>query len=164
MTADENMGQIEEEILDLLNQNGVAYELREHQPVYTAPQMAEYLGTSEQRIAKSMVLKQSDSVYVLVVLPGRLKIDFTRLATVLGVQNVSLAPVAEAEGIAKCSVGSVHPFGNLLHLKTYFDRHLLDFDYVFFNPGVHTKSIKINTTDLVRLVNPTIIGFTKAGH
>jgi len=140
----------------------VAYELREHEPVYTALQMAEYLGTSEQRIAKSMVLKQSDGGYVLAVLPGRLKIDFSRLAKALGVEKISLASAPEAEKIARCSVGSVHPFGNLVNLKTYFDRHILTLDYVYFNPGSHTKSIKINTDDLVRLVKPSLIEFARS--
>jgi Ala-tRNA(Pro) deacylase len=149
--------QIDEEIVAFLNQNGVTYELREHEPVFTAPQMAQYLGTSEQRIAKSMVVKQSDGGYVLVVLPGRLKIDFGRLAKVLGVEKASLAPVSEAEKIARCSVGSVHPFGNLVNLKTYFDRHMLTLDYVYFNPGSHTKSIKISTDALVHLVKPTLV-------
>ena len=47
---DEYVSQIDLEILNFLKEKGVSYELREHAPVYTAPQMAEYLGTSEQRI------------------------------------------------------------------------------------------------------------------
>jgi Cys-tRNA(Pro) deacylase len=157
-----NMSQIDEEIVGFLNQNGIKYELREHEPVYTAPQMAEYLGTSEQRIAKSMIVKKSDGGYALAVLPGRLKIDFSRLASVLGTPKVSLAPVPEAEKIARCSVGSVHPFGNLLNLQTYFDRHILYLDFVYFNPGSHTRSIKINTDDLIRLVKPTVTAFARS--
>ena len=157
------MAQIDEEIIGFLNQNGVTYELSEHEPVYTAPQMAEYLGTSEQRIAKSMVLKKTDGGYVLAVLPGKLKIDFSRFAAALSVEKVSLAPIPEAERIARCAVGSVHPFGNLVGLTTYFDRHMLSLDFVYFNPGSHTKSIKIRTDDLVRLVNPTVSDFTRSG-
>lgn len=157
------MSQIDQEIIAFLDQNGVMYELKEHAPVYTAPQMAEYLGTSEQRIAKSMVLKKSDGGYVLAVLPGRLKIDFTRFAAILGVEKVSLAPIPDAERIARCSVGSVHPFGNLVDLRTYLDRHLLSLDFVYFNPGSHTKSIKISTDDLVHLVKPTVTEFTRPG-
>jgi len=156
------MSQIDEEIIGFLNQSGTAYELREHEPVYTAPQMAQYLGTSEQRIAKSMVLKKSDGGYILAVLPGKLRIDFSRFASLLGVEKVSLAPIPEAEKIARCSVGSVHPFGNLVDLKTYFDRHILSLDFVYFNPGDHTKSIKINTDDLVRLVKPIVTEFVRA--
>jgi len=157
----DDMTRIDEEIIGFLKQGGVAYELREHEPVYTAPQMAQYLGTSEQRIAKSMVLKTSDGRYVLAVLPGKLRIDFGRFASVLGVEKVSLAPIPEAEKIARCSVGSVHPFGNLIDLKTYFDRNILSLDFVYFNPGDHTKSIKINTDDLIRLVKPTLIEFVR---
>jgi Ala-tRNA(Pro) deacylase len=161
--VDEDVSKIDEEILGFLNQNGIVYELREHEPVYTAPQMAEYLGTSEQRIAKSMVLKRSDGGYVLAVLPGRLKIDFGRFAKTLGVEKVSLAPAADAEKIVKCSVGSVHPFGNLVGLRTYFDKHMLSLDFVYFNPGSHVKSVKIATTDLVRVVNPTIVELARSG-
>lgn len=109
-----------------------------------------------------MIVKKSDGGYALAVLPGRLKIDFSRLASVLGTPKVSLAPVPEAEKIARCSVGSVHPFGNLLNLQTYFDRHILDLDFVYFNPGSHTKSIKINTDDLIRLVKPTVTAFARS--
>jgi Ala-tRNA(Pro) deacylase len=153
--------QIGQEILSFLNQNGVAYELREHEPVYTSPQMADFLGTGEEHIAKSMIMRKSDGGYFLAVLPGKLKIDFGRLADILGVKSVSLAPVIEAERIAKCSVGSVHPFGNLIQLRTYFDKKLLKNEYLFFNPGSHTESVKINTSDLVAVVKPTIIEFTK---
>lgn len=155
------MHQIEQRILDLLNQNRIAFELREHEPVYTSPKMAEVLGTQEDHIAKSMVLKKSDGGYFLAVLPGKLKLDFDRLATFLDVKSASLASVVEAEKIAECPIGSVHPFGNLINLRTYFDKKLLDNDYVFFNPGSHTKSIKIRTDDLVKLVRPNIIEFTK---
>ena len=123
--------------------------------------MAEYLGTSEERIAKSMVLKKSGGGYVLAVLPGRLKIDFGRIAKVLDVEKVSLAPIPEAERLVRCSVGSVHPFGNLVNLKTYFESHMQTLDFVYFNPGSHTKSIKINTADLVLLVKPTIAEFAR---
>ena len=153
--------QIDQQILSFLNQNGVAYELREHDSVYTSPQMADYLGTGEEHIAKSMIMRKSDGGYFLAVLAGKLKIDFSRFAGILGVKSVSLAPMIEAERIAKCSVGSVHPFGNLIQLRTYFDKKLLNNEYLFFNPGSHTKSVKINTSDLVRLVKPSIIEFTK---
>jgi len=155
------MGQIDEEILSFLDRNGIVYDLREHEPVYTSPQMAKYLGTDEERIAKSLVLKGSDGGYVLAVLPGKLKIDFHRFAVFLNVANVSLAPVIEAEKIVKCSIGSVHPFGNLVGLRTCFEKHLLNINYVFFNPGSHTRSIRISISDLVRLINPTITEFAK---
>jgi len=136
------------------------YEVREHKPVYTSIQMAKFLGTDEDRIAKSMILK-SGKDHFLAVLPGKLRIDFGKLDTILDTKSVCLAPASEAEDIAECSVGSVHPFGNLINCRTYFEKELLTSDYVFFNPSSHTKSIRIKTTDLVELVKPSIIEFAK---
>ena len=154
------MNEAEEEIQATLNKAGINYEIHEHKPVYTCPKMAEYLGTDQNLIAKSMILKTSDDQCFLAVLPGRLKIDFTLLATLLKVKSVSLAPISEAEKIAKCSVGCVYPLGNLMKLETYFESKLLANEYVYFNPGSHTKSIRVNTRDLVALVNPRIGNFT----
>jgi Ala-tRNA(Pro) deacylase len=152
---------IEQKILEFLNHNQIEYEVREHEPVYTSVQMAKFLETDEDHIAKSMILKNNNE-YLLAVLPGKLKINFSRLGAILGAKSICLASASEAENIAKCAVGSVHPFGNLLNLRTYFDQKLLNTEYVFFNPGSHTKSIKIRTTDLLTLVKPSVIEFTKS--
>jgi len=155
------MSNVEDEIQAVLNKAGIKYEVHEHEPVYTCPKMAEYLGTDQNLIAKSMIMKTSSDQCFLAVLPGRLKIDYTLLATVLKVKSVSFAPIGEAEKIAKCSVGCVYPLGNMMRLATYFDSRLLENEYVYFNPGSHTKSIRISTRDLVDLVKPQIGNFTR---
>jgi Ala-tRNA(Pro) deacylase len=152
---------IDEEILRFLDASGVRYELVEHDPVYTCPQMAKYLKTDQSLIAKSMVIKRSEGGYLLAVLPGNMKIGHEKLARIASTKSVSLAPLNEAERIVRCSVGCVHPLGNLVNVETYFDRNLLRNEYVFFNPGSHTKSIKISTEDLVRLVSPTVSEFAE---
>lgn len=70
---------IEQEILEFLNRNQIVYEVREHEPVYTSVQMAKVLGTDEDHIAKSMILK-SNNEYLLAVLPGKLKLTLVGLA------------------------------------------------------------------------------------
>jgi Ala-tRNA(Pro) deacylase len=108
-----------------------------------------------------MVIKRSEGGYLLAVLPGNMKIGHEKLARIASTKSVSLAPLNEAERIVRCSVGCVHPLGNLVNVETYFDRNLLRNEYVFFNPGSHTKSIKISTEDLVRLVSPTVSEFAE---
>lgn len=156
------MSAIEEKILAFLNAAGVGYEVREHPPVYTCPKMAEYLGADENLIAKSMMLRKNSGEYFLVVLPGKMKIDFESLAKVVKCLSVSLAPMDEAEKIAGCPVGCVHPFGNLMNVDTYFDEKMLQNEYVYFNSGSHTKSVRIKTRELTRLIEPTVAGFSKS--
>jgi prolyl-tRNA editing enzyme YbaK/EbsC (Cys-tRNA(Pro) deacylase) len=40
-----------------------------------------------------------------------------------------------------------------------FDEKLLREEYVFFNPGSHTKSVRINPQALVSFVRPNIADF-----
>lgn len=157
----EHMTEIEDKILDSLNASGVKYELFEHKPVYTCRQMAKFLKTDQDLIAKSMIMKKNDGGYLLAVLPGGMRIDYDRLARIVDTKSLSVAPVDEAEKIAGCSVGCVHPFGNLIGLVTYFDRKLLRHEYVFFNPGSHTKSVRVNTRRLIELVKPTVSEFVE---
>ena len=158
------MEDIEEKILASLKAGGISYEVFEHEPVYTCRKMAEFLKTGEDHIAKSMVVKKSDGGYVLAVLPGHMRIDFGRLAAATKSRSVSLAPREEAERIVGCSVGCVYPLGNVVNLETLFDEKLLRQEYVYFNPGSHTKSVKINTLALVSLVKPTKASFSQFSH
>jgi Cys-tRNA(Pro) deacylase len=152
----------EERIFELLDSHEVKYERFQHDPVYTCPKMAEFLNTDEARIAKSMMMKKSDGEYLLAVLPGNMRVDFGRLATLAGTRSVSLTPVDEAEKIAGCTVGSVHPFGNLMNLETYLDKKLTLHDEVYFNPGSHTMSVKVSVISLMGIVKPIVAEFTVA--
>jgi Ala-tRNA(Pro) deacylase len=154
------MTEVEEKILSALKAQGIEYEVFEHDPVYTCPQMANFLKTDEAHIAKSMIVKKSDGTYMLAVLPGNKKINFHRLGVVTKAAPVILAPKKEAEEIAQCSVGCVYPLGNIINLETLFDSAILRLEYVYFNPGSHTKSVKISTQALTKLVNPTLAEFT----
>jgi len=154
------MTDVEEKILSALKVHGIEYEVFEHDPVYTCPQMANFLKTDEAHIAKSMIVKKNDGTYLLAVLPGDRKIDLHRLGQVTKAAPVTLAPKKEAEEIAQCSVGCVYPLGNIIKLETLFDSAILRQEFVYFNPGSHTKSVKISTQALTKLANPTVAEFT----
>jgi prolyl-tRNA editing enzyme YbaK/EbsC (Cys-tRNA(Pro) deacylase) len=154
------MTEIEEEIISSLKSVGIPYEIFEHDPVYTCPQMAKFLKTDEAHIAKSMVVRKSDGNFLLAVLPGNKKIDLRRLGVITKSAPVTLAPKKEAEEITRCSIGCVYPLGNMINLETYFDEDLLRQEFVYFNPGSHIRSVKITTRALVDLVKPTVVKFT----
>ncbi len=60
--------------------------------------------------------------------------------------------VIEVTGIL---IGCVPPFGHKTKLKTYLNEEILDCEYLYFNPGSHTKTIKIKSKDLLKVLeNP----------
>ncbi len=148
---------LEENIIELMKKQNIAYEIFEHEPVYTNPAMAEALKVSEAETVKSLVLSTKEGRMIVLVLPGNKKVDWKQAAAGAGTKKVSFAkPEAVSEAVG-CEVGCVPPFGHLTDLGIYMDPDLTKKNFVYFNPGVHDKSFKIKAWDLKKLCNPTFI-------
>ena len=59
---------LEEKIVQMLEKQGINYEITEHEPVYTNPVMAEVLGVSESQTVKSLVLITKEKKVVVFLL------------------------------------------------------------------------------------------------
>lgn len=148
---------LEEKIIGILNDNNIAYEIFNHEPVYTNPVMAEALGVTEGETVKSLVLATKEKEMIVLVLPGDKRVNWKQAAAGAGTKKVSFAK-PEAVGTAVgCEVGCVPPFGHLTTLPIYMDPDLTKKNFVYFNPGVHDKSFKIKAWDLKKLCRPTMI-------
>ena len=148
---------LEENIIELMNKQKIAYEIYEHEPVYTNPVMAQALNVSEAETVKSLVLSTKEGRMIVLVLPGDKKVNWKQAAAGAGTKKVSFAkPEAVSEAVG-CEVGCVPPFGHLTTLDIYMDPDLTKKNFVYFNPGVHDKSFKIKAWDLKKLCNPTFI-------
>ena len=148
---------LEENIVKLLEKMKIAYELHEHEPVYTNPAMAEALQVSESETVKSLVLKTKEKKLVVLVMPGNKKVNWKEAAAGVGTKKVSFAKPEEVSPMVGCEVGCVPPFGHLTTLPIYMDPDLIKKKYVYFNPGVHDKSFKVKSWDLKKLCKPKMI-------
>lgn len=146
---------LEERIVNMLEEKGMAYQRFEHEPVYTNPTMAEALDVAEGETVKSLVLATKEGDMLVMVLPGDRKVDWKRAAAAAGTKKVSFArPDAVLEAVG-CEVGCVPPFGH--GLAVYMEIELADKARVYFNPGVHHKSLKISGSDLEAICHPTFV-------
>jgi Ala-tRNA(Pro) deacylase len=148
---------VKSNIVDILKKNKIAFEVVEHEPVYTNPAMAEALGVSEAETVKSLVLLTKEKKMIVMVLPGDKKINWKQAAAGAGTKKVSFAKPEQVSEKVGCEVGCVPPFGQLTPLPVYMDKDLIQKEYVYFNPGVHDKSFKIKAWDLKKLCNPKML-------
>jgi Ala-tRNA(Pro) deacylase len=151
------MEQLERNIMDTLERNGVPYEVVEHEPVYTNPVMAEKLGIAVGETVKNLMLSTDDGRVILVVLPGDKRFDAKRVAGKARARKVSFASPETVLEVAGCEVGCVPPFGHLKPVQVYMARQLLWKEHVYFNPGVHSKSVKIESARLKELCQPIML-------
>jgi len=148
-------------IKELLDRNGIRYEVSEHEPVYTSEQAAKVRGVELKTGVKALVLKAVEGSFVMGLVAADRKIDLKKLAKIVNTNKVRLASPKEVLKITGCEVGSVRPFGNLHSLSTYLDRSILENDMVNFNAGLHTVSIEMKARDLVRTIRPIVGIFSK---
>jgi Ala-tRNA(Pro) deacylase len=148
---------VEANIVKILRKNKIAYEVFEHEPVYTNPTMAKALGVSEAETVKSLVLTTKEKEMVVLVLPGDKKVAWKRAAAGIGTKKVSFAKPEQVLEKVGCEVGCVPPFGQSTPLPVYMDADITEQEYIYINPGVHDKSFKIKTGDLKKLCNPKML-------
>ena len=142
---------LEEKIIDKLKNSGIAYEVVAHEPVYTNPAMAEALDVSEAETVKSLVMNTKEKKMIVLVMPGNKKVNWKAAAATANTKKVQFAkPEAVAEAVG-CEVGCVPPFGHFTAIPIYLDQDLMKQEYVYFNPGVHDKSVKIKSWDLQKM-------------
>jgi Ala-tRNA(Pro) deacylase len=140
-----------------MNKENIAYEVFEHEPVYTNPTMADALKVSESETVKSLVLKTKEKNMVVLVMPGNKKVNWKQAAAGVSTKKVSFAKPEEVSPMVGCEVGCVPPFGHMTELPIYMDPDMVKKEYVYFNPGVHDKSIKVKSWDLKKLCRPKML-------
>jgi Ala-tRNA(Pro) deacylase len=142
---------LEEKIIEMLKKKKIAYEIFEHEPVYTNPKMAEALGVGESETVKSLVMETKEKKMIVLVMPGDKKVNWKEAAATAKTKKVKFAKPENVSQAVGCEVGCVPPFGHMTTLPIYVDPDLTKKDFVYFNPGVHDKSFKVKAWDLNKL-------------
>jgi len=150
------MSFVEKKIKQILNSNKVEFEETEHEAVYTSHKAAQVIGLeAEEAGVKSLILKTKEGAFILVLNPGNKKVDTKKIAELEGTKSIYFASPEEVIKVTGIPIGSIPPFGHKTKLKTYLNEELLDCEYLYFNPGSHTKTIKMPSKDLPRVLeNP----------
>ncbi len=148
-----------ESIKRLLDKKGMEYEVSEHEPVYTSEDAARIRGEDIKTGVKALIFKTKNS-FIMCLVPGDRKIDMKKLKAIIN-SDAHLASPEEVLECTGCEIGSVHPVGTLMSLKTYADRRIFENEYVNFNAGLHTVSIRMKSSDFMRLISPGVVDYAR---
>ena len=145
-------------IKKLLDQHSFSYDIMDHAPTPTSADAARVRGTKAEEGAKAMILRSKGNFFMC-VLPGTEKIDLNNVRIIIDNKSVSFATPEEVKTITDCDVGSVPPFGNLFNIPLYVDKSLLRNEYISFNAGLVTRSIRMKKEDYLTVVDCVIEHF-----
>jgi Cys-tRNA(Pro) deacylase len=102
----------------------------------TAPDAARAVGCEVGAIVKSLLF-MADGEPLLVMCGGDKRVDTSALASYLGVEKLTMAPVDEVRRITGYAIGGVPPLGHATTVRTLMDRDLLRWERVYAAAGAH---------------------------
>jgi prolyl-tRNA editing enzyme YbaK/EbsC (Cys-tRNA(Pro) deacylase) len=117
----------------------------------TVAEAAEALGVEPGQIAKTLALRVSGEV-LLVVARGDARLDNGMSKAAFGGRPRMLGP-EETLALTGHPVGGVCPFGLRTSLPVYLDRSLLAFDPVYPAAGSLSSSVRVSPDRLAELVS-----------
>ncbi len=131
-----------------LRRRGVAVRVhRFRQSTRTAQEAAQAVGTTPERIVKS-ILFLADGHPVLVLVSGAHRVSLAKLAQVTGSRTVQVADPDTVARITGFPAGAVPPVGHATHLPVYMDRALLEADRLYAGAGTTDALFEILPQDL----------------
>ena len=124
----------------------------------TAEQAAAAIGTTVERIVKSLVFMAGDEPIIALV-SGTNRADTAKLQSLLGkqVKRANADQVKQATGF---SIGGVPPVGHTNQLPIYVDADLLQHDEVWAAAGTPTSVFAISPQQLVTITAGRVADIT----
>ncbi len=141
-----------EKLINLLDDNKVAYKLFSHKEAFTYEELAEvqketgFFGTE----MKCVVLKVDDAFIVYVTIQGR-RVNFDRMKETLGARKIRLASSEELNIHFGAKPGCAYPFGFDAQHNIYVDPVIYTQEWMLFSPVFPSKTIQAKGADLKRV-------------
>ena len=152
------------DLLRYLQSNKVEFHVMEHDPAFSAHDVAASAHVPESEMAKAILIRM-DEHYWMAVLRADQRINEQMVRRVFGAKTVHLAH-EEDLGLLfpDCQIGAMPPFGNLYGLPVLVEECLAEDEEIVFNACTHTKAIRMKFKDFRRLAKPVVAGFAEAVH
>ena len=144
-------------VAHFLREAGIAHDVIEHAPTYSAIQEARAVRSEPRHTAKTLLLHDRDG-WRIAVLPANHRLDLDRARALLGAtQHLRLATEEEMqEAFPMFDVGALPPVGPMLPLPEVVDVRLLYHAEVVCPGGDHRHALRLDPRDLVRLAEPRV--------
>lgn len=162
---------ISKKVTGYLDKNKYKYELIDHKTTYTAWDTAQTEKIKPQEVAKALVMK-TDNDYVLALVPSNRNTDKQKLLKVINAQRkkakfkpykkIDFAKEVWMKKNLPGKVGATPPFRGLLKLDLYADTLLLKSKKIYLGSGEYTNSIRVSTSQYVKIEQPIKSSFSKS--
>lgn len=158
---------IHEQLCELLDKEGAAYRVVEHEPEGRTEIIAKIRGNRIQQSIKSIVLQvrlnRKENIYCLANIPGDCRIDFKGVKHHFNADSVAFAAREKAQELTGCVIGAIPPFSFSDQLQVLADPLIQENEEVVFNAGRLDRSIFMKRDDYFRIAQPQLVKIALRG-
>lgn len=148
-------------VTEALVKLGIPYRLHLHKkPLRSLDQAARERKLEPQQVVRSLLFRIESDEFVLVLMPGPLKVDWPKLRHFLGISRVTTAKAQEVEAVTGYSTGAVSPFGLQRPVRLLADQSIQDLEVISLGAGIRNAGVILKTTHLLEHLEPELGDFT----
>ena len=151
-------------LLDIVKRSGLPFILHEHTSTRTMEDATQNLSFDVARIVKTVAFRIRSGGLLLAALRGTGRVDYPRLAALIGVNRRDLAPLSPEEVLELLGVepGCVSPLSILGDAAVLINDDVLTIQpTIYCGIGRPDRTLEIAAVDLVRLTSGRIGGFSR---
>jgi Cys-tRNA(Pro) deacylase len=115
------------------------------------------LGVPEHAVIKTLVMEDEDREPLIVLMHGDCEVSTKNLARQIGKKVVAPCPPDVAQRHTGYMVGGTSPFGMRKKLPVYLEKSITDLPRIYINGGARGLLVSLATTDLLRVLQPTLV-------
>jgi Cys-tRNA(Pro)/Cys-tRNA(Cys) deacylase len=141
-------------VIEHAEQAGVTAEVVECGSYLRLEEAASHLGIDLADVVKTMVLRLSDSAFVIVLVPGDQVLSWSKVRRALGVNRVSIATAAVAVSVTGYPKTGISPLGHAPQIAVLADERLVG-RRIALRAGTPHHSIIVDADKLVEGLNAT---------
>lgn len=126
-------------------------------------QFANELGVDEHFVIKTLIMEDDTRSPMVVLMHGDREVSVRELARQIAARHVEPCAPAVAERHSGYQVGGTSPFGTRRKMPVYCEASIADLPRLYVNGGKRGYIISLDTSDLLRVLQPVLVRVSQAG-
>lgn len=157
------MKKVKTNVLRILDKEKISYETREYQydeDHLSGEHIVQQVDLEANQIYKTLVLKGTQG-YLVCCIPVLEEIDLKKLAKASGNKSVEMVHQKELLGLTGYMRGGCSPIGMKKKFPTYFEKAIMDLEWVAVSAGKRGLQVIMKPQDLINCVDGMIVQIIK---
>ena len=157
------MAKIKTHAVRALDDMGIPYQvLEQSHGARNVEDAAAERGVPVRQVVKTLLVRRPDKSHAIALVRGDQRRSLKKLARLVEVKALEMAPEADVPRITGYQVGAVAPLGlRRSDVPIYVDHHILEEPRVSISAGRHDTGLELSSEDLISAIGGRISDITE---